>query len=98
MSLSSKKTQRGKKLQISSKRKSAKGSAPNLSTQQIAVIAALLAGFFDIQSVIYSRDNVLQVILTTARLTELPILGEQETDIQSSIDIDVINNAGKFVL
>lgn len=98
MSLSSKKPQRRKKLRISSKRKSANGSIPNLSPQQITVLAALLTGFLDIQSVIYSRDNVLQVILTTARLTELPILAVQESDIQNAIDIAVLDNPAKLVL
>lgn len=95
MSLSAnKKTRRKKKARISNKRQGRKCSAPNLSPQQISVIAGLLAGFFTIESVIYNRDNVLQIILTTDRITKIPILGPpspSDVDLQNAIDIDVIN-------
>jgi len=101
VSLSAKKSRRKKRVKVSNKKQSGNGSAPNLSPQQISLIAALLAGFFNIQSVIYNRDNVLQVILTTNRLTNLPILGPptnvQNLDVQDSVDIDVINNEIKLL-
>ncbi|MNO87449.1 hypothetical protein D3C76_788710 [compost metagenome] len=78
VSLSAKKPRstRGKRrVRISSDGRGPKSSTPNLTPQQISVIAGLLAGFFEIESVLYSRDNVLQVLLTTDKLTDLPILG-----------------------
>jgi hypothetical protein len=87
VSLSSKKQRRRKKVGISSKGQSTNGSTPSLTPQQISLIAALLAGFFNIDSVIYTRDNVLQVLLTTDKLTELPILGPPTNNQQ----IDILN-------
>lgn len=95
VSIPSKKTRCKKKLRISSDGQNADGAAPKLTPQQISLIAGILTGCFAIQSVIYSRDNVLQVILTTNRLTDLPILGPttsvDDQDLQDAINIEAIN-------
>lgn len=91
VSVSSKKKKTKKGVRISNKEQCTSGSPPNLTPQQISLIGALLAGFFNIDSVIYNRNNVLQVLLTTDKLTELPILGppsnQQQTNILNAIDI-----------
>ncbi|AOZ91439.1 hypothetical protein [Paenibacillus crassostreae] len=90
--LSSKKTQRKKRVQIANNGQSVNGATPKLTPQQISVVAGILAGYFSIDSVIYTRDNVLQVLLTTNKLTELPILGPPEqTEIQDTINIIASN-------
>lgn len=86
VSLSSKKKRQRKRIQVSSKGQSSSGSTPNLTPQQISLIGALLAGFFNIDSVIYTRDNILQVLLTTDKLTELPILGPPTNNSQTEQD------------
>ncbi|MHA0855534.1 hypothetical protein [Paenibacillus sp. CMAA1364] len=90
---------RNEKIRISSKKKCKETPAPKLSPQQISIIAALLAGYFNIDSVIYTRDNVLQVLLTTDNLTELPILGPprnpSEVDLMNAIDV-ISSNEGRF--
>ncbi|OAB44196.1 hypothetical protein [Paenibacillus glacialis] len=98
VSVSSKKNKTKKKeVRISNKGQCTNGSTPNLTPQQISLIGALLAGFFNIDSVIYTRDNILQVLLTTDKLTELPILGppskQQQTDILNAIDIVASNES-----
>ena len=99
VSLSSKKKRRRKRVQISSKGQSRNGSIPELTPQQISLIGALLAGFFNIDSVIYTRDNILQVLLTTDKLTELPILGpptsKSQTDLSNTINI-IASDQGTF--
>lgn len=99
VSLSSKKKRRRKRVQISSKGQSTNGSTPNLTPQQISLIGALLAGFFNIDSVIYTRDNILQVLLTTDQLTELPILGPptntSQPNLQNTINI-ISSDQGTF--
>ncbi|OAB46368.1 hypothetical protein [Paenibacillus antarcticus] len=91
VSVPSKKKKMKKKVLISNKGQGTNLSTPNLTPQQISLIGALLAGFFNIDSVIYTRDNVLQVLLTTDKLTELPILGppsnQQQSDILNAIDV-----------
>lgn len=98
---SNKKRRRRKRVQISNKGQCTNGSTPNLTPQQISLIGALLAGFFNIDSVIYTRDNILQVLLTTDKLTELPILGpptnanKSPADIQDTINI-IASDQGTF--
>lgn len=98
---SNKKRRRRKRVQISKKGQCTNGSTPNLTPQQISLIGALLAGFFNIDSVIYTRDNILQVLLTTEKLTELPILGpptnanKSQADIQDTINI-IASDQGTF--
>jgi hypothetical protein len=99
VSFSSKQKRQKKRNAISNNGKSVNGSAPQLTPQQISVIAGILTGFFDIQTVLYNRDNTLQVLLTTNKLTDLPILGPPlnlpESDILAPVEV-VVSNAGMY--
>ncbi|CAM2806442.1 hypothetical protein PASE110613_01795 [Paenibacillus sediminis] len=53
--------------------------APKLTPIQISIIAGLLSNFFQVDSVIYNRNNQLKVILTSNSITNLPILGPPDT-------------------
>ncbi|HEY2495327.1 MAG TPA: hypothetical protein VGI33_20775 [Paenibacillus sp.] len=60
-----------------------KPASPNhtqtsLSPQKIAVAAALLSGFFEIESVLYNRDNEVKVVLTSDMITGLPNVNLEE--------------------
>lgn len=65
-------------------------TSTELSPQQIAVVGALLSGFFVVESVLYNRNNELKVILTSASLTEEPVLGNKEREEEEDIPLDVI--------
>lgn len=70
--------------------------AVELSPQQIAVIGALLSGFFVVESVLYNRNNELKVILTSTTLTALPVLGNKGREEEEDIPLDVIASGPDF--
>jgi len=89
MSRPKKKTHR--RAQASPKKRLLRTSAQRkLSPQQAAVIGGLLSGFFVVESVLYNRNNELKVILTSTALTDFPVLGNQEREVQEEVPIDVI--------
>ncbi|MGN7357473.1 hypothetical protein ACTHPF_08895 [Paenibacillus sp. SAF-054] len=67
-----------------------------MSPQQIAVVGALLSGFFVVESVLYNRNNELKVILTSVSLTEQPVLGNKEREEEEDIPLDVIASESDF--
>lgn len=60
----------------------------SLSPQQIAVAAALLSGFFEVESVLYNRDNQVKVVLSSNLITGLPF--QSNTNLEDDDAFDVI--------
>ncbi|MED5017615.1 hypothetical protein P9847_09905 [Paenibacillus chibensis] len=72
-------------------------TSTELSPQQIAVVGALLSGFFVVESVLYNRNNELKVILTSTSLTEEPVLGNKEREEEEDIPLDFIASESNLI-